>query len=399
MLKNHYNVVVVGTGSAGIAAAVSAADSGCRTLVIEKQGMPGGIAAEGPAATLCGLFVQGGSSAPEWLYEGFPRVFASRLMDRDGVSGPIKQGRVWVLPCRPGTFRELSDNLLGSHRRIRVEYNAGVTGVQVADARIRHVDVTGSGFRERIGADVVVDCTGDAAVCAMAGLPVMSADDADQVPAVMFPLETTGGRFAERSSTLPVLVRIKRAVDSGDLPPGVEAVSFSPMVGGKTVQVKLNLGVLLKPDRPFSEAALERRANTLKRQLADFLIDSYDDVVDTESCRGVSRVLHRSGKRATGEYVLTRDDVLSGARFEDAVTRGGWPVEKWSYPGGLTLEYLWQGGYYDIPERSLRPQGIDNLLTAGKSISADSDAIASARVIGCCLATGESAGKLAARSG
>ena len=97
-----------------------------------------------------------------------------------------------------------------------------------------------------------------------------------------------------------------------------------------------------------------------------------------------------------GEYVLTGADVLEGKKFTDAVARCAWPIEQWNADGVARFRYLPPGAYYEIPARALQAAKIKNLFMAGKTVSADVDAIASARVMGCCLATGEAAGNLAA---
>ena len=99
-----------------------------------------------------------------------------------------------------------------------------------------------------------------------------------------------------------------------------------------------------------------------------------------------------------GAYILSRADVLEARKFpEDAVVRCAWPIEQWDARGRVHLRYLPAGDHYEIPARSLQSARIKNLFMAGKTISADVDAIASARVMGCCLATGAAAGHLAAQ--
>jgi hypothetical protein len=98
-----------------------------------------------------------------------------------------------------------------------------------------------------------------------------------------------------------------------------------------------------------------------------------------------------------GDYVLTGQDVLTGAKFPDAVASCAWPIEQWAADGTTRVRYLPPGCDYDIPARSLHCASLANVFMAGKTISADADAIASARVMGCCLATGEAAARLAAR--
>jgi hypothetical protein len=107
-------------------------------------------------------------------------------------------------------------------------------------------------------------------------------------------------------------------------------------------------------------------------------------------------VARRAGRMIVGEYILTGADVLAGRKFPDTVAKCAWPVEQWNAGGKTRLRYLPPGEHYEIPARSLRAAKIKNLFMAGKTISADVDAIASARVMGCCLATGAAAGVLAA---
>ena len=80
----------------------------------------------------------------------------------------------------------------------------------------------------------------------------------------------------------------------------------------------------------------------------------------------------------------------------DLVARCAWPLEQWNEHGVVRFRYLPAGTHYEIPARSLRAARVGNLFMAGKTVSADVDAIASARVMGCCLATGAAAGNLAA---
>ncbi|MGE5603784.1 MAG: FAD-dependent oxidoreductase, partial [Nitrososphaerales archaeon] len=104
----------------------------------------------------------------------------------------------------------------------------------------------------------------------------------------------------------------------------------------------------------------------------------------------------REGRRVVGLYRLSRADVLSARRFEDAIARGGWPIEEHRSLQGPRLEGLGPGQYYDIPYRCLLPAERDGLLVVGRGISADHDAHASARVMGTCMAVGQAAGVAAA---
>jgi hypothetical protein len=102
----------------------------------------------------------------------------------------------------------------------------------------------------------------------------------------------------------------------------------------------------------------------------------------------------RDGGRIVGEYCLTANDVRSGARFSDGVCRSAWPIEYWHPESGVSIEYL--DGHYEIPLRALTLKGSENVWAAGKCLSADRLAQASARVVGTCWAMGEAVGRAAA---
>jgi hypothetical protein len=106
----------------------------------------------------------------------------------------------------------------------------------------------------------------------------------------------------------------------------------------------------------------------------------------------------RDGGRVRGQYCLTGDDVRQMRKFDDPACRACWPIEYWDPEQGVALEYLPAGDYYEIPLRSLRVEGLTNLWAAGKCLSADRYAHASARAAGTCWAMGEAAGRAAALS-
>jgi len=106
----------------------------------------------------------------------------------------------------------------------------------------------------------------------------------------------------------------------------------------------------------------------------------------------------RESRRVIGRYQLTRDDVLTGRKFDDGVARASWPIELWEEGRlGATYEWLDDRAHYDIPLRCLQARDVENLFVAGRCMSATHEALGSARVIGTCLAAGEAVGRAAAR--
>jgi len=105
----------------------------------------------------------------------------------------------------------------------------------------------------------------------------------------------------------------------------------------------------------------------------------------------------RESRNIVGDYVITRDDVLTGRKFPDGIAFGAYPIDIHDPKGGPTqFQFIENGGYYSVPYRALLPKGIEGLLVAGRCISADHNAMGTVRIMGCVIAQGAAAGKAAA---
>ena len=99
----------------------------------------------------------------------------------------------------------------------------------------------------------------------------------------------------------------------------------------------------------------------------------------------------RETRRIRGRYALTEEDVLGGRKFEDGICRSAWPVELHVADGRTDWRFLEDGLWYTVPYRCLLPEGIENLLVAGRCVSATREAFASVRVLGPCMSEGQAA--------
>jgi hypothetical protein len=216
----------------------------------------------------------------------------------------------------------------------------------------------------------VIDCSGSAEVAQAIGAECLATDETTQAPAVVFPLHNVTREMFTPADAAQVLLPLARAgfppVNfQSNLEPGCVTAKFT----GPPEQVPQLIELLRANIRGFENCSTPLKIFSITR---------------------------RAGRMIIGEYILTGADVLAGRKFPDGVARCAWPMEQWSADGRTRLRYLPPGAHYEIPARSLRAARFKNLFMAGKTISADVDAIASARVMGCCLATGEAAAKLAA---
>lgn len=353
-MSEKFDIAVVGSGAAGIAAAIAAAGEGRTTLLVDRNNSAGGIGGFSGLTTLCGLYDDAGN----FLNSGFTCEFAEAI----SKTAPIKTGRVWILPYCPEKFREIAQKKIAAEPKLQTRWNSPLANVVVENDRI----VSLNGF----AVSAVIDCSGSAEVARKIGIECLETDEATQASAVIFPLLNVAREMLTPATAAQVLLPLARA--------GFPPLNFQPDIGLNSVTVKFT-------GRPEQVPQLVK---FLQTHLRGF-----------ENCSTPLKefsVARRAGRMIVGEYILTGADVLGAKKFPDAIARCAWPVEQWNADGETRLRYLPPGAYYEIPTRSLRAAKIKNLFMAGKTISADMDAIASARVMGCCLATGAAAGKLAA---
>jgi hypothetical protein len=353
-VKANVDIAVVGSGAAGIAAAVSAARAGGEVLLLDKNPAPGGTGGFSGLTTLCGLFGDEG----KYLNDGFTREFAEAVAE----TAPVRMGKVWVLQYRPEKFQEAAARFLAVSPKLQTRWNTALAEVKVENQRI--VSLNGI----RVGA--VIDCTGSAEVARRAGAECLATDETTQAAAIIFPLCNVQRKLNAPAEVAQVLLPLARA--------GFPPLNFQPSLEPDTLTVK------------FSGRA---------GQVNDVIQFLRANVSGFENCFSPVKEFistPRAGRMIVGEYVLTGADVLAGRKFPDAVARCAWPIEQWNAAGAVRFKYLPPGAHYEIPARSLQSSHINNLFMAGKTISADVAAIASARVMGGCLATGAAAGVLAA---
>jgi FAD dependent oxidoreductase len=357
-MSEWFDIAVIGGGAAGIAAAVSAARAGCRTLLLDQNSAAGGTGGFSGLTTLCGLFDDDGN----FLNNGFPREFAETLQREDNVNEPVKMGKLFVQLYRPESFQKIAARLIASEQLIVTRWNTPLANVALGENRVQSVNGV------QIGA--IIDCTGNARVGRAAGESILTTNETTQASAVIFPLEKIAG---DLNSPL-IIAQILAALSRAGFPP----LNFTPSADEGIVMVKFSGSPGQVPD------------------LIDFLRRNVSGFEHCRTSQTQFSLARRAGAMIVGCHLLTEAEVLGARKFPGAIARGAWPVEQWSANGKQKIRCLPAGDHYEIPADSLRAARTENLFMAGKSLSADVGAIASARVMGCCLATGAAAGILAA---
>lgn len=391
MVGFSYDIIIIGAGSAGLAAAVAASEQNKKVLVIEKQSFGGGKATAAEVGTICGLFHQGKSLRPIWLAAGFARKFAEKFMDAKASNLISSDEGLHYIHYDVTRFRELVDDQFSEHQ-IDVWYNSELISVQANSDTLTSIVVLKEDNRVEVKGNAFVDCSGNACVSERMDSERITSQDY-QAASRVFTIEGLA-IDSEKVLTLAFWRAIVRGIKEGALPSyfsNVYIVQGSLKDGKASVKFTIPIRVTHEQDNLDT-------LNTRSIEMIHLLVNYLKDQTGFSTINLVSiaeEVGVRTGPRPKGKVVITGEDVVNARKWPDTIARGAWPVEKWSIEKKVELIYLQDGAYYDIPAGCLLSPTIKNLFFAGRMISADETAIASARVMGICLQTGYAAGILA----
>ena len=393
------DVLVVGGGSAGLAAAVSAARLGADVLLVEKNGYLGGTLAMVTLGSICGLY-----TVTEDDVVPVVKGFASELIDRmdriGGVKGPMRWLQTASLPYDPAAIKIVADEIV-VEAGVKIALHNLAVAVIKESARVQGVIFEGRDGRWACMATTVIDCTGNAVIAALSGAGFEHDPSVIQAPTTMFRF---GGVDTARAISMTrddLRNHLERAVSAGLQLPRTAGGMFSFREGIMHLNITRVLHGERSPDPLNTDevtAAEIQGRQQLKLYLDAFrrFVPGYENayIADIGSEIGV-----RESRRIKGDYWLTLDDVLNEARFEDSIACSAWPVEEHGAGRATKWVFLKAGTFYELPFRMLLPVGLNGLLVAGRCASASHDAQASMRVAAVCMALGEAAGVAAAQAG
>jgi FAD dependent oxidoreductase len=401
-------VLVVGGGAAGVAAAVTAARRGLRVILLERYGFCGGGAVAGMSGTICGMFMasEAPSAPPQQLVHGFAAEFARRMTAAGGLTPPVRYGKTFSLVHDPLLWRGVADALLGE-AGVRMMFHVTATEVLLeGNERVAGVQAFTKQGKFRIEAALTIDASGDADVFAMAGLPTAMGDRGIvQNPTMMFRIQgvdvprfvATYGLDTIMDETVSRKIVELNATGAYALPrakiflfptprPGELLCNCTRIVGADGRE----LNSIFVSD--FTEAEIQGR-----RQVAEYARFFRDHLVGCERSfvndTGV-QVGVRQSRQIEGTRILANRDVASGAKFASGIARSAWPIE---LHAGAKPRLSWLiDDYYEIPYECFVPKRGESLLAAGRCLSAEHEAMASARVTAQCFSYGHAIGHAAA---
>lgn len=416
----EYDVLVVGGGTAGVMAAVASARGGAKTLIVEKDSHLGGTSVYG----IPFLGVVSGSG--DIVNKGMTGELIERLC-REGFSFGIARGANWNVPGKyefslvpfdpeglKFVFQEMCEEA-----GVSVLFNAILLSVEKDGNAVSKITVCTKAGVEELKARVFIDCTGDADLTKKAG-GQFQPETSVQNSSILFhiggvdlkkfrkALEDEDHVLGKGTWHTRIIEQAKSAGAektlvhmAGHLKPFDDdrTITFTA-VSYRDGEIYLNAtrvaGVDGTDPWQVSEAEFTERRHVMETYLAmKKTIPGFENA----TLLYTSPLGIRQSRNILGDYTVTREDVLSGRKFEDGVARGAYPIDIHDPKGGRTqFQFIENGGSYEIPFRAMLPLGIENVIVAGRCISADHNAHGTVRIMGCVLNQGEAAGTAAAES-
>ncbi len=402
--NDTYEVIVVGGGPAGCAAAIASARRGAKTLLIEATGSLGGMGTMGLVPAWCPF-----SDGEKIVYRGIAEeiFFAAK----EKIPHVKKEDLDWV-PIDPEQLKLVYDRYV-IEAGADVLFNTMLSAVDVVDGEVKAIIVSNKSGLAAYSAKVYIDGTGDADLAAWAGAELLPGADADGYQPATHCFEISNidsDRFYKEenlqscnpNSPIHEIVRCGKY----DIPD--THICYNMVYPGT---VGFNAGHIWGVDNTnpetVSAALIKGRlmAAEIHRALADHQPKTYGASMLslTAPLLGI-----RESRRILGDYVLSVEDYKERRSFEDEICRNCYyldvhhSAEEAELVNQGKIDFQARAIHYDvgeshgIPYRCLTPKGLKNILIAGRSISTDRSVQGSTRVMPVCLCTGEAAGKAAA---
>lgn len=394
------DVVVVGGGATGIAAAIAAARNGASTLLIEQRGYLGGM---GTAALVPAFCPYTDGEKPVIRGIGLDLLEKMKHAAGEGFLERYREQLDWV-PIDVETLKRVYDaEVLASGAKVL--FHTVADQVLLDGDRISGLVISNKSGRSVVQAKLYIDTSGDADLAALAGVPFqVGGAEGELQPGTMCYVVTGVDReryeqyLVETGDTRQLEQAVVRAQQNGDLPDGRKRISGMAWITDSVVG--FNFGHIFGIDGTKAEDLT--RAAIEGRQLIDmqirFLRNYVPGFEHIHLVHSGDQIGIRETRRIQGDYTLVVEDFLSMRTFEDDIARNSYfiDIHLANASSTMTIKHLPKGKSHGVPYRCMLPVGKANLIVAGRSVSSDRPVQGSLRVMPNCFAMGEAAGVAAA---
>ena len=393
----RYDVVVCGGGPAGFIAAIAAARKGASVALVEQYGFLGGMATTSYVAPLS-VFTYKGRK----VIGGIPWEFIERLED---LGGGLIEKPLGNVAFDPELYKLLCQRMV-LEAGVKLYLHSYLSGCVCGDGRISQVIIENKSGSQALEADVFIDCTGDADLAYMAGVPMQDKSGRPLQP--MSSYFILNGVDTDSPMVREAMHHNKQGENCYCLPMRKKMLELQeeldiPDFGGPWYCTTLHDGcVAVNVTRVSADACDAEQLSAAECSLREdcFRMAGIFRKLFPEfrNCY-VASVAVNGGVRETrnikGMHVISAQEYLNAFHYEDSVSRGAHPIDIHASKGASqSVTFLEEPAY--VPYRALIAEGFPNLLVAGRCLSADRVAFASLRVQASCMGSGQAAGVAAA---
>ena len=396
MATNKYDLIVVGGGQAGCAAALAGARDGLSVLLVEAAGALGGSATNclvNPFMPYTTTIKENGGEKQLALSDGLFTEFHNAL-NEDGL---YSEAREWA------TFNEESLKVILDRKMaeagVRVLFHATLCGVRTEGRLLVSASFATVGGVLTFEAGAFVDATGDATLSVYAGVPThlgRPADSLCQPMTLCFRVCNVDTEdFWKHHKEINDLYK-KLQAEGKIKNPRENVLVFGTRIPG-VLHFNTTRVVKHDPTDAFSVSEAEAIAREQVLEMLRFLKSNFDCCRNAYLVSTAASIGVRESRMIEARHVLDQDEIVAGTHFDDGIAAGNYDIDIHSPDGSGTSHYYFPAGvYYTIPYRSLLPKDFDNLVVAGRCIGATHEAQASIRIMPICICIGEAAGTAAA---
>ena len=416
-------IAVVGGGPAGVCAAIAAARTGAKVLLIESGNCLGGMATIGQVNPFMTSFDKSGDNM---IIRGLFAEIIDRLVARGAAIQPrdvppgqsftsyITVGHNHTAPFDAEVLKVVLDEMCEEAGVQVLFHSSFISPIMEGNAVRGLVIATKAGLRA-VSVQMVIDCTGDADVAFRSGVPCEMGDEASGriQPATMFfrignvdlakvdaDIEANRDNFYRKNGVnyRSLHWRVSQARENGDW--DMKRVSIGMFRGVREDEWNINTSRIMGVDGTDPDSVTQAEI-TGRKQVQEIFRFLKKYVPGCENAILESTPAHvgiRETRHIKGEYVLNTDDVLQGNVPDDSILLAANSIDVHGRYGPMSNEYVTveNGEYYGVPYRCLVPLNVENLLVAGRCVSATSEAAGAIRVMPPCMALGQAAGTAAA---
>ncbi|MGB1236852.1 MAG: FAD-dependent oxidoreductase [Pseudomonadales bacterium] len=393
-----FDLIVVGGGPAGIAAAVTAGEAGRSVLLIERLGFCGGAAVAGLSGTICGLYntvEDPHTGSPEQLIFGFAERFRDALYQAGGLTEPQIYGKTWVATHDCAKYKKVATDMLRAAKVTVLYHTQMIDVIAEDDALTGMVLNTKSGFTS-VYCKKAVDASGDADVVYKLGLKTTKGQDgAIQNPSMMFKIGNVDREryldyWGQDTISPAKVVDMLQAEDEllrkkvwlfPTVNPGEILVNATKITGFD--------GRALDVTDPVDHTEAEQFSIYQAEAFFNFLVENVPGCENSYFIDYGTEVGVRQTRTIDGVEKLSNDDVVGARKRDDSIARTSWPIEL-HYGSKPKTQWLVED-YYDVAFHTLVPKVGQNVIVAGRCLSAEHEALASSRVTAQCFEYGRAA--------